>query len=155
MAATDLNTVRSTIEARLATELASSPVIPVIFNKMAFDSTTEDTFVQCLTSFGANEYLTQGDTSAATNNIVGLVVLNIFTEEGIGAGSNYTICKRLRDLYNRVTGSNVIFDSPFGPEVFASREKFPTATLNSPPFIEPPKASRPIAKLLPSVSALS
>ena len=120
MAATDLNTVRSTIEARLATELASSPVIPVIFNNMAFDSTTEDTFVQCLTSFGANEYLTQGDTSAATNNVVGLVVLNIFTEEGIGAGSNYTICKRLRDLYNRVTVSNVIFDSPGGPEVFAS-----------------------------------
>ena len=120
MAATDLNTVRSTIEARLATELASSPVIPVIFNNMAFDSTTEDTFVQCLTSFGANEYLTQGDTSAATNNIVGLVVLNIFTEEGIGAGSNYTICKRLRDLYNRVTVSNVIFDSPIGPEVLAS-----------------------------------
>ena len=69
MAATDLNTVRSTIEARLATELASSPVIPVIFNNMTFDSTTEDTFVQCLTSFGANEYLTQGDTSAATNNV--------------------------------------------------------------------------------------
>ena len=120
MAATDLNTVRSTIEARLATELASSPVIPVIFNNMAFDSTTEDTFVQCLTSFGANEYLTQGDTSAATNNVVGLVVLNIFTEEGIGAGSNYTICKRLRDLYNRVTVSNVIFDSPVGPEIFTS-----------------------------------
>ena len=120
MAATDLNTVRSTIEARLATELASSPVIPVIFNNMAFDSTTEDTFVQCLTSFGANEYLTQGDTSSATNNVVGLVILNIFTEEGIGAGSNYTIGKRLRDLYNRVTVSNVIFDSPVGPEILTS-----------------------------------
>ena len=32
MAATDLNTVRSTIDARLATELASSPAIPVVFN---------------------------------------------------------------------------------------------------------------------------
>lgn len=119
MAAIDLNTVRSTIEARLATELASSPAIPVVFNNMAFDSTTEDTFVQCLTSFGANQYLTQGDTSSATNNVVGLVVLNIFTEEGIGAGSNYTIGKRLRDLYNRVTVSNVIFDSPVGPEVLS------------------------------------
>jgi hypothetical protein len=120
MAAVDLNTVRSTIEARLATELASSPAIPVVFNNMAFDSTTEDTFVQCLTSFGANEYLTQGDTSSATNNVVGLVILNIFTEEGIGAGSNYTIGKRLRDLYNNITVSNVIFDSPVGPEVLAS-----------------------------------
>ena len=36
MAAIDLNTVRSTIEGRLATELASSPAIPVVFNNMAF-----------------------------------------------------------------------------------------------------------------------
>ena len=120
MAATDLNTVRSTIEARLATELASSPAIPVVFNNMSFDSTTEDTFVQCLTSFGSNEYLTQGDTSTAFNNVVGLVLINIFTEEGLGAGSNFTICKRIRDLYNRVTVSNVIFDAPIGPEILTS-----------------------------------
>ena len=120
MAATDLNTVRSAIEARLATELASSPSIPVVFNNMAFDSTTEDTFVQCVTSFGSNEYLTQGDTSNAFNNIVGLVLLNVFTEEGLGAGSNFTICKRIRDLYNRVTVSNVIFDAPVGPEILQS-----------------------------------
>jgi len=120
MAAVDLNTVRSTIEARLATELASSPAIPVVFSNMTFDSTAEDTFVQCVISFGANEYLTQGDSSSASNNIVGLVLLNVFTEEGIGAGSNFTICKRLRDLYNRITVSNVIFDSPVGPEIFTS-----------------------------------
>ena len=115
MAAIDLNTVRSTIEGRLATELASSPAIPVVFNNMAFDSTTEDTFVQCLTSFGANRYLGRG-----VNIVVGLVVLNIFTEEGIGAGANFTIGKRLRDLYNKITVSDVIFDSPVGPEVLTS-----------------------------------
>ena len=120
MAATDLNTVRSTIEARLATELASSPAIPVVFNNMTFDSTSEDTFVQCITSFGAGEYLTMGGTSDSDNNVVGLVLLNVFTEEGLGAGSNFTICKRLRDLYNRVTVSNVIFDSPVGPEILTS-----------------------------------
>ena len=120
MAAIDLNTVRSTIEARLATELASSPAIPVVFSNMTFDSTAEDTFVQCITSFGANEYLTQGDSSSASNNIVWLVLLNVFTEEGIGAGSNFTICKRLRDLYNKITVSDVIFDSPVGPEILTS-----------------------------------
>ena len=120
MAATDLNTVRSTIEARLATELASSPAIPVVFSNMSFDSTTEDSFVQCITSFGQSEYLTQGDASTATNNVVGLVILNVFTEENIGAGSNFTICKRLRDLYNRITVSNVIFDSPSIAEVVTS-----------------------------------
>ena len=115
MAAVDLNTVRSTIEGRLATELASSPAIPVVFNNMAFDSTTEDTFVQCQTSFGTGSYLGRG-----VNVVVGLVTLNVFTEEGIGAGSNLTIGKRLRDLYNNITVSNVIFDSPVGPEILAS-----------------------------------
>tara|TARA_R100000734_G_C3285957_1_gene78668 strand:+ start:482 stop:904 length:423 start_codon:yes stop_codon:yes gene_type:complete len=120
MAATDLNTVRSAIEARLATELASSPSIPVVFNNMAFDSTTEDTFVQCITSFGANTYLTQGGTTDSDNLISGLVLLNVFTEEGLGAGSNLTICKRLRDLYNRIIVSSVIFDAPIGPEILNS-----------------------------------
>ena len=120
MAAIDLNTVRSTIEARLATELASSPAISVVFNNMAFDSTTEDTFVQCITSFGNNSYLTQGGSSDSDNQIDGLILLNVFTEEGIGAGANFTICKRLRDLYNRITVSSVIFDAPIGPEILNS-----------------------------------
>tara|TARA_R100001082_G_scaffold37034_1_gene19514 strand:+ start:407 stop:814 length:408 start_codon:yes stop_codon:yes gene_type:complete len=115
MAALDLNTVRSTIEGRLATELASGPVIPVVFGNMSFDSTTEDTFVQCLTSFGTGRYLAGG-----VNVLVGLVLINIFTEEGIGPGANFTIGKRLRDLYNKVTVSDVIFDSPVGPEVLTS-----------------------------------
>ena len=120
MAAVDLNTIRSTIEARLATELASSPAIPVVFNNMAFDSTTEDTFVQCQTSFGSGSYLTMVGSANSTNSVVGLLLINIFTEEGIGSGSNYTIGKRLRDLYNNITVSNVIFDSPVGPEVLTS-----------------------------------
>ena len=115
MAAVDLNTVRSTIEGRLATELASSPAIPSVFNNMSFDSTTEDTFVQCQTSFGTGRYLGNG-----VNIVVGLVVINIFTEEGIGSGANFTIGKRVRDLYNKVTVSDVIFDSPVGPEILAS-----------------------------------
>jgi hypothetical protein len=120
MAAIDLNTVRSTIEGRLATELASSPAIPVVFNNMAFDSTTEDTFVQCQTSFGSGSYLTMGGSANSTNSVVGLLLINIFTEEGIGPGSNFTIGKRLRDLYNNLTVSNVIFDPPIGPEIFTS-----------------------------------
>ena len=43
-----------------------------------------------------------------------------FTEEGIGSGANYVIGKRLRDLYNKITVSDVIFDSPVGPEVLTS-----------------------------------
>ena len=120
MAAINLNTVRSTIESRLATELASAPIIPVVFNNVTFDSNAEESFVQCLTSFGSGSYLTMGGSGNSTNSIVGLTTLNIFTDEGIGSGENFKIGKRLRDLYNNITVSNVIFDSPIGPEVLTS-----------------------------------
>ena len=120
MAAIDLNTVRQTIEERLITELNDAPPIDVVLNNMPFDASAKDTFVQCLTSFGSGSYLTMGGTSNSTNSVVGLIVLNIFTEEGLGSGPNFVIGKRLRDLYNRITVSNVIFDSPIGPEILAS-----------------------------------
>ena len=119
MAATNLNTVRAAIEGRIATELALSPAIPVVFHNMPYDSSAVTTFVQCLTSFGESNYLTLGNASG-TNRVNGIVVLNIFTPPGIGSGDNYTIGKRLRDLYNRITVSDVIFDSPIGPEVIDS-----------------------------------
>jgi len=114
MAAVNLNTVRQTIEARLATELANSPAIPIVFNNMPFDASAQDSFVQCTTSFGGGSYLANG-----VNVLVGLVTLDIFTDQGIGAGANYTIGKRIRDLYNKITVSDVIFDSPVGPEVLS------------------------------------
>tara|TARA_Y100000592_G_scaffold58805_1_gene92086 strand:- start:136 stop:558 length:423 start_codon:yes stop_codon:yes gene_type:complete len=116
MASIDLNTVRATIESRVATELASSPAIPVVFHNMSFDSSAVTTFVQCLTTFGESTYLTQGN-SDGVNSVNGIVVFNIFTPQGIGSGDNYTIAKRLRDLFNRITVSSVIFDSPIGAEV--------------------------------------
>ena len=119
MAATNLNTVRAAIEGRIATELALSPAIPVVFHNMSYDSSAVTTFVQCLTTFGESNYLTLGSASG-TNQVNGIVVLNIFTPQGIGSGDNYTIGKRLRDLYNRITVSDVIFDSPIGPEVIDS-----------------------------------
>ena len=117
MAAADLNTVRATVEARLATELASSPVIPVVFNNVSYAPTPNSSWVQCLLSFGANEYLSQGLTTDSQNRIVGVIVINIFTPAGVGSGANYTIGKRIRDLYNRVIVSGVYFDAPIGPEV--------------------------------------
>ena len=120
MAAADLNTVRATIESRLATELASSPVIPVVFSNVSYAPTPNSSWVQCLLSFGANEYLSQGLTSDSQNRIVGIIVVNIFTPAGVGAGANYTIGKRIRDLYNRVIVSGVYFDAPIGPEVVSA-----------------------------------
>ena len=88
MAATDLNTARSTIEARLATELASSPVIPVVFSNQAFDSIGNASFVQCEVSFGTGEITSQGNQTNANTLVVGLLTMNIFTEQGIGSGGN-------------------------------------------------------------------
>jgi hypothetical protein len=52
--------------------------------------------------------------------MVGLVLINIFTPQGVGPGGNYVIGKRVRDLYNRVIVSGVYFDAPVGPEALAS-----------------------------------
>ena len=117
MAAVDLNTVRSVIEGRLATELASSPALPVVFHNMAYEPTPNSSWVQCLVSFGANEYLSQGLTTDSQNRVVGLLLISIFTPKGVGPGANYVIGKRIRDLYNRVIVSGVYFDAPIGPEV--------------------------------------
>ena len=117
MSATNLNTVRSTIEQRLFTELNEAPIIPIVFNNMPFESITEDSFVQSTISFGTGEITSQGNETTANTLIVGLLTLNVFTKQGIGYGENLTICKRLRDLYNRITVSGVIFDAVVGPEI--------------------------------------
>ena len=120
MAAADLNTIRATIEGRLATELADSPVLPVVFHNMAYEPTPNSSWVQCLTSFGAGEYLGHGLTSSGYNRLVGLVLINIFTPKGAGPGANYVIGKRVRDLYNRVIVSGVYFGAATGPEALAT-----------------------------------
>ena len=122
MAAADLNDIRATIEARITTELNKSPKIPVMFHNIAYKPTANSSWVQCLTTFGASEYLSQGLTTNSRNRVVGVVVFNIFTAKGRGPGSNYKIGKRIRDLYNRVIVSGVFFDAPIGPEVLASPE---------------------------------
>ena len=120
MAATDLNTVRSTIETRLRDEFRTGRPVPVVFNNVPFDSSTVDTFIQCAVNFGDSSYETQGSSTNATIILSGLIVLNVYTKQGVGSGENFTICKRIRDLYNRMTVSDVIFDAPVGPEVFES-----------------------------------
>ena len=120
MAATDLNTVRATIEKRLNDEFRIGPSIPLVFNNVPFDASNVDTYIQCITSFGSSEYLTQqapNSSTTATNLVVGLVTCNIYTKQGLGAGQNFIIGKRVRDLFNRITVSDVRFDPPVGPEV--------------------------------------
>ena len=123
MAAVDLNTVRKTIEKRINDEFRIGPSIPLVFNNTPFDASNVDKYIQCVTSFGASQYLTQeapNSSTTATNLIVGLVTFDIYTKQGIGAGDNFAICKRLRNLFNRITVSDVRFDAPEGPEILQS-----------------------------------
>jgi hypothetical protein len=120
MAAADLNSVRATVEGRLATELADSPAIPVVFHNMAYEPTPNSSWVQCLLSFGSSTYLSHGGTTNSKNQLPGVVVINFFSAKGVGPGANYVIGKRVRDLYNRINVSGVHFDPPIGPEVVAS-----------------------------------
>ena len=123
MAATNLNTVRSTIETRIRDEFRSGQPVPVVFNNVPFDASTVDLYIQCITSFGSSEYLTQqapNSSTTATNLVVGLITCNIYTKQGLGAGENFTISKRVRDLFNRITVSDVRFDPPVGPEILQS-----------------------------------
>ena len=120
MAATDLNTVRATIEKRLNDEFRIGPSIPLVFNNIPFDASTVDRYIQCITSFGSSSYLTQqapNSSTTATNLVVGLITCNIYTKQGLGAGQNFIVGKRVRDLFNRITVSDVRFDPPVGPEV--------------------------------------
>ena len=123
MAATDLNTVRATIEKRLNDEFRIGPSIPLVFNNVPFDASSVDQYIQCITSFGSSEYLTQqapNSATTATNLVVGLTTFNIYTKQGLGAGTNFTIAKRVRDLFNRITVSDIRFDPPVGPEILQS-----------------------------------
>ena len=117
MTAIDLNTVRSTIEARLEDELKDAPPIPVVFQNIPYNPTSDASWCQCLISFGDSTYQSLGGSTSSTNNISGIVSINIFTPKGKGAGANFKIAKRIRDLYNRIIVSGVSFDSPIGPQV--------------------------------------
>jgi len=119
MAAININTIRATVEKRLVNEFRRNQVIPLVFNNVFFDESVHEEFIQCVTSFGTNQYLTQAS-SGSTNLIVGLITLDIFTKQGVGAGSNFLIADRLRKLFNRIKVSGVRFDAPVGPEILQS-----------------------------------
>ncbi len=121
MAALDLNSIRSTIEGRLKTELEEgTPPVSVVFNNTPYIPTPNSNWCQCSLSFSSSSYVTQGGTSGSSNNLTGITSVNIFTPKGKGAGDNFVIGKRVRDLYNRIIVSGVYFDAPIGPEVMSS-----------------------------------
>ena len=50
------------------------------------------------------------------NRQTGVLLVDIFTPVGSGAGASYTIAERIKDLFDRKTVSNVQFDAASGPQ---------------------------------------
>ena len=134
MAALNLNTIRKDIEQRLIDELNKTPITLVIFGNQPFQPDSERNFVQCLVEFTGSEYITLGGTSNSTNNLTGLITFNIFTKIGVGTGSNFTLAKRIKDLYNRIKLNDIFFDPATGPAVIenAAPEGFVQSVMSIP-----------------------
>lgn len=109
------NDVRAAIEGRIATEMANSPAITVAYANVPFTPPDADSWIQVGIQFGDNNYFTLRGPTSGFNLQTGTVLVDIFTAVGVGTGANYTIAERVKDLFDRETVSNVLFDPASGP----------------------------------------
>lgn len=109
------NDVRAVIEGRIATQMAIAPAYPVAYQNVPFTPPNNAPWVQALIRFGDNNYATLLAPSTGFNRQTGTLVINIFTPQGQGAATNFTIAERLKDLFDRVKLSSIIFDAASGP----------------------------------------
>lgn len=115
-----LNDVRSAIEGRIATELATSPAYPVSYQNVPFTPPNNSAWLQVQIRFGDNAYATLQGPSTGFNRQNGTLVVNIFTPVGTGSGANLTIAERVKDLFDRARFSSIIFDPVTGPAAVAA-----------------------------------
>ena len=111
-----LNEVRAAIEGRIATQMAIAPVYPVSYQNVPFTPPNNTPWLQVFIRFGDNAYATLLPTgNVGFNRQNGTLVVNIYTPVGVGPAANLTIAERIKDLFDRVTVSGVIFDAVSGP----------------------------------------
>ena len=113
--ASTFNDVRSAIEGRVATEMALSPSYQVSYQNVPFTAPNGAPWIRTAIRFGDNAYATLMAPAAGKNRQVGTVVVDVFTQTGVGAGSNFTIAERLKDLFDRQIVNGIIFDAASGP----------------------------------------
>ena len=112
------NDVRAAIEGRIATEMAIAPAYPVSYQNVPFTPPNNTPWLQASVRFGDNAYATLLPTGGVGfNRQNGTLVVNVFTPVGLGAGANFTIAERVKDLFDRQTVSGIIFDAASGPNV--------------------------------------
>ena len=114
------NDIRAAIEGRIATEMAISPAYQVAYSNVAFTPPADSPWLSVQINFGDNSYFTLQAPSTGKNRQSGVLVVNIFGDVGVGAASLYTIAERVKDLFDRKTVSNIIFDAASGPSEITS-----------------------------------
>ena len=119
------NDIRAAIEARIATEMASSPAYQVSYENVPFTPPNNSTWIKVQIRFGENAYATLLGPTTGSNRQAGIVVIGIFSPIGVGTGDNYTLAERLKDLFDRKIVSQIIFDAADGPAIVdAAPESF-------------------------------
>ena len=114
------NDVRAVIEGRIATEMANSPAYQVAYPNTAFTPPTDAPWLSVDIQFGDNAYATLLAPSTGKNLQSGVLTVNIFADVGTGAAAAYTIAERVKDLFDRKTVNDVIFDPATGPSQITS-----------------------------------
>jgi hypothetical protein len=110
------NDIRAVIEGRIATQMAIAPAYPVSYQNVPFTPPNNTPWLQVFLRLGDNAYATLLPTgSAGFNRQNGTLVVNVFTPIGVGAAANFTIAERVKDLFDRVCISGIIFDAASGP----------------------------------------
>lgn len=109
------NDVRAVIEGRIDSEMSSAPTYPVSFQNIPFTPPNTTPWVAVNIRFGNNNYATLVGPNPGFNRQIGTLVLDVYTPKGVGAGNNYTIAERLKDLFDRQNISGIIFDAASGP----------------------------------------
>ena len=109
------NDVRAVIEGRIATEMSNSPSYPVASQNVPFVPPNTTPWIETNVSFGENSYATLMGPSTGFNRQSGVLIVNVFTPIGVGAGANFTIAERVKDLFDRLRLSGIIFEAASGP----------------------------------------
>lgn len=109
------NDVRAAIESRIAAEMAKSPAYPVSYQNVSFAPPNNAPWLQAFIRFGDNAYATLLEPTPGFNRQNGVLTVNVFTPIGAGASANFAIAERIKDLFDRRTVSQIIFDAASGP----------------------------------------
>lgn len=115
-----LNSLRASIEGRIATEFAAAPAIPVAYQNVPYTPPNNSSWIQTNILWGDSAYLTILTTSTrgsggGFDRRNGTLVLNIFTPKGQGPAANLTIAQRAINLFSRLKLDNITFDAANGP----------------------------------------